>query len=366
MPRRKEPARVVGPYEEDGRWRLVVISNGKRENHFSESWSGALRLLAKLRRQVKKRSEAQKLGDVLEQFRQARLAQGKAKPETVEHQHKRLSRMFEEDLAEPIDTLTTGWALALYAEHIERIGRNGRPLAAATQHLDVHIARGFFKWAQRRGVVSDNPFAAVELVGRANCGKQQLRISEARTFSETALVVFQETGQPLALGALLALWLGLRSGEILGARVRDVDDAARVLWVERGKTKNARRHLVVPEPLRPVLIEIARGRPAGAPLLASAGELPYSRSAFGRAVLRICKRAGVPGVCVHALRGTHATLAMDAGATSLHVAAALGHTSFAITAKHYVAPGTAEEAQARQVATTLVPDPNRSGNDPAP
>jgi integrase len=46
--------------------------------------------------------------------------------------------------------------------------------------------------------------------------------------------------------------------------------------------------------------------------------------------------AQVPEVVPHSLRGLHATLASGFGATSHAVAAALGHTSFALTARHYV------------------------------
>jgi len=46
----------------------------------------------------------------------------------------------------------------------------------------------------------------------------------------------------------------------------------------------------------------------------------------------VCERAGVPAVCPQSLRGMHATLALEGGATHTAVAAALGHSSFAITA----------------------------------
>ncbi len=54
-----------------------------------------------------------------------------------------------------------------------------------------------------------------------------------------------------------------------------------------------------------------------------------------RSVQRICRAAGVPTVPAHGLRGTHATLAVSAGATSHVAAAALGHESFSTTARHY-------------------------------
>ena len=61
----------------------------------------------------------------------------------------------------------------------------------------------------------------------------------------------------------------------------------------------------------------------------------------------------MPRVSTHSLRGLHSTLALQAGATSSAVAAALGHGSFDITAKHYAAPGTVERLQSRAVEQAL-------------
>ena len=84
-------------------------------------------------------------------------------------------------------------------------------------------------------------------IGKVNAGKPQLRIEEARQFTAAALDYFEETQHPLAIGALLALTLGLRTSEVIKRVVRDLDDGARYLWIDSGKTASARRHLEVPE-----------------------------------------------------------------------------------------------------------------------
>lgn len=366
MPRRRQPARVLGPYEENGKWRVIVVENRRRVNHFAEDRQAAHRLCVRLRREVNRRAKQRRLGDVLEQWREARLMLAKCRSETVEQQHRRMQAMLADNLDEPIDALTEKRAVALYAQHIERPCRTGRPLAVASQHLDVCIARGLFKWAVRQGLIERNPFSAVELVGRVRAGKVQLRITEARAFSDAAMALYEETGLPLMVGALLALWLGMRAGEVLGARVRDVDDGARVLWIDRGKTRNARRHLLVPEPLRPMLLGLIADRAPDELLLASDDGAAFHRSSLGRTVWNICDRARVPRVCVHALRGTHATLAIDAGASAAAVAAALGHGSFTVTARHYAEPDAVSGAQARRTIATLEGPMNRSGIDPKP
>jgi integrase len=58
-------------------------------------------------------------------------------------------------------------------------------------------------------------------------------------------------------------------------------------------------------------------------------------------------------VCPHSLRGLHSSLALEAGATSNDVARSLGHSSFAVTAKHYAKADSIEVGKARRVAGSL-------------
>lgn len=64
----------------------------------------------------------------------------------------------------------------------------------------------------------------------------------------------------------------------------------------------------------------------------------------------------MPRVCPHSLRGLHSSLAVSAGCTWGAVAAAVGHGSFAITAKHYVDRDTLKNSSVRRVADTLAGD----------
>jgi len=54
--------------------------------------------------------------------------------------------------------------------------------------------------------------------------------------------------------------MGLRACEILKRQVRDLDDGCGILWIDQGKTHNARRHLRIPEFLRPLLQELIKGK----------------------------------------------------------------------------------------------------------
>jgi integrase len=57
-----------------------------------------------------------------------------------------------------------------------------------------------------------------------------------------------------------------------------------------------------------------------------------------------CEVEILRSLTAHGLRGTHATLAEDAGATGVLVAQALGHEHVSTTHKHYTKAGVVERA----------------------
>ncbi|MFO0580457.1 MAG: site-specific integrase [Polyangia bacterium] len=353
--RKREPDRVVGLYDEDkGKCRLIWVENGRKRSLLLPCRAEAERLARELRAQL-----APKLGatvaDVVAAWAEERQRSGRCKPESTLHMLGRLRLFFGSTLAEDIRWITGARATKLYEQRVEQpTAKTGAPLSAATHRFDLWAARALFGWAQEHGYVAANPFAEVRPSGKVRAGKTQLRIGEARRFLVEALRRFQETGHPLALGALVALSMGLRTSEVLHRVVRDLDEGAQFLWVDGGKTENARRHLEVPAPLRPFLLQLAAGRTPEAPLFPSCqtGGF-YRRTTMHRVVQEICIRAGVPRVSTHSLRGLLATLAVGAGAASHAVAAALGHHSFEVTQRHYAQPSAVTNAQTARVSTLL-------------
>lgn len=345
MPRKRvEGARILGPYREsESRWRLIEVSNGSRRSHFATDERSAQRLLGRLRR--KKDGTGQTLRALLCVWEEHRLRAAVSKPSSVVHMVSRVRQLLAPALELPPAALTPSRAAELYELHTTRPSKWGRPFAVASHHWDLKMTRAFCRWAIDAGFLPRDPFAAVTLVGRARTGKPQLRLDEARAFTDEALRAWQIERDALALAALLALFLGLRASEALLRQVRDIDDGGRLLWIPHGKTRGARRHLVIPERLRGPLLQLAQGR-RGAALLFERSGAPFSRASLARAVARVCRRAGVPVVCTHSLRGLHSTLAVSAGATSEAVSAALGHSSLKMTLKHYIAPGAADAADA--------------------
>lgn len=346
----KKPARVLGPYVNGDKFRLVVFEGGGRKSVVVASAEQGLRVRGEILGLLRERAPAPPLtvGEILQEYLHDKRRQGAAEA-TIATLRYKLRQFLPEDAA--LATLTPDWAEQRYKEETRRHGRFGRPIAAATHRGLLRSTKEFFRWTVERRYLAQSPFAAVRPSGRPKAGKPQLRIDEARRLC--AVLLQQAPSDPGAIAVLLALLLGLRSSEVLQRTVRDVDDAGRVLWIAAGKTRNARRRLQVPELLQPLLGRLAAAGPPERRLFCSPdGRAPGADFLWQR-VRRYCDRAEVPRVCPHSLRGLHSTLALEAGATAGAVAAALGHGSFAVTARHYVDPDTLRNTTVRRVTATL-------------
>src|SRR5262249_25577162 len=141
-----------------------------------------------------------------------------------------------------------------------------------------------------------------------------------------------------ALGALMALTMGLRSSEVFRRVVRDLDQGGTVLRISGAKTRKGNRAVQVPEALRPLLLQRAHGRKPEALLFSTGAGKPHTTSWLRSALERLCPQAGVPYVCTHGLRGTFASLAEQVNTVSSTVAAHLGHESVRTTHGHYARP----------------------------
>ena len=352
--RRRNPARVLGPYQERGRWRLIVVEEGGRRSVFFPTQGEALKFKAGAEREIAL-PPSRRIEDVLAEWRDQRHREGQCKAKSIDSQCDRLRGFFAAVADEDIAALTPRRAAALYQECREQISaRTGQPLAAATHRLDLQLAQCFYSWAIRQGYVGASPFRDVRPIGKVKAGKRQLRIEEARRFTSVALSYYEETKRPLAIGALLALTMGLRTGEVIERVVRDVDDGARYLWIDAGKTANARRHLEVPELMQPYLLRLIKGkRDEDWVFDGRKNGRPATRQSMWDMVQSLCRRAGVPMVCTHSLRGLWATLAVQSGAASHVVAANLRHHSFKVTERQYAQSSAVGNAATARVLGRL-------------
>lgn len=182
----------------------------------------------------------------------------------------------------------------------------------------------------------------------------------------------------------LAANTGMRRGELLGLRWRDVDLDARCLSVRRAivavagevidsqpKTRRGHRTIDLDERTAAMLVEHRRAQTDERRTLGLAGsaELVFTkpdgtnfhpdnvRQAFERRVVR----SDVPRIRFHDLRHTHATLLLKAGVPPKVVSERLGHATVAFTMEIYahVIPGM--QAEAAQLFHDLVFGDNEPG-----
>ena len=347
--------RVSGPYLDSNTqtYRVIVFDGGKRKSVGSlKSMEEALAIKAEFERSMHYENSIS-IRMALAEFLNYKEKQG-LKPLSLETLDYRLRGFLPLD--QPVSAFTADNAQKLYEAETVKISRFGRVMRAQTHRKLLAVTKLFFHWAVGLKYTRANPFAAVKPVGKVHTGKDQLRIDEARQLTEI-LISAAKQGEEGAIATYTQLVLGLRSSEVLHREVHDLDDAGRVLWIPSGKTDNARRRLEVPEVLRTFLLAQAKGKPPERLLFGSDRSQPYFPIWLWNQVRVYCKRAGLRRVCPHSLRGLHSSLAVAAGCTSTMVASALGHGSFAITAKHYVDADTLRNSTVRRVSDALARDP---------
>lgn len=175
---------------------------------------------------------------------------------------------------------------------------------------------------------------------------------------------------PWYLEILLALFCGLRKGEIQGLKFSDIDAERRIVSINRQitsnpivlkgqskiaayeveerdpKTENSFRMLKIPEAIMP---EIEKRRELVAVNKEKYGDdyidgdyiscqengMPHAVSSFNNALTKLCKKNGLPHITVHGLRHMYATILLEQGVELIKISALLGHASVSTTFEFY-------------------------------
>jgi integrase len=339
-PKGKPMHRVHGPYPHHEKWLIKVVNRTTRKaaNRIFETREEAEGVVQSLKRQQRHEAgiSVGKALDVYERWLATVGHKGEGnKRRTVETTMQRLRRFFADASKIAVGALTPAPAAKLYDSLTGAVDSRRNILAEA---------KTFLRWCGGKGWTKINALEHVQGLGRRRRGKPQLTTDEARRFLAKALELADDDDEG-AIAAAMALLMGMRASEIIERTIRNLDDDGRLLWITDAKTQAGVRRLEVPPQLQAHLRRIARDKAPEDRLFGPEA----TRHWVLRAVHRICKAANVPCVPAHGLRGTHATLAVSAGATSHVVAAALGHESFVTTARHYAKTEAIEGAQQDRV-----------------
>lgn len=232
----------------------------------------------------------------------------------------------------------------------------------AARTLDAHtIGRAFgllraaLNTAVERGYILKNPCHGVELPQPDDEEIEPLTPVEVETL--LAYVDTLDKGHPHRNAALyhVGIRCGLRQGELLGLRWKDVDLIRRELRVSsqiqrgtrtRTKSKQSRRTLPLTADLAKVLewhrqnqIEertvSAEGWNAAGLVFVSERGTAISPRNLDRQYKAFLVRAGLPTKRFHDLRHTYAALSIAAGVDLFTLSRRMGHSSIAVTADRY-------------------------------
>jgi len=211
------------------------------------------------------------------------------------------------------------------------------------------------KQAKAWGIIRDN---VAETVKPPPVPEQELPILQPDRACELLEAL---RGHPFYLIAALALATGMRRNEILALRWQDVDLDTGRLRVELSleetrahgirfkapKTRNGRRTISLPAHIVAELrahwrqqqehrLAFGMGKaPPDSPVLATLDGCWQSPNAITKSWPRAMAAVGVPGVTLHSLRHTHASMLIASGMDVLTISRRLGHGSPTITLRVY-------------------------------
>jgi len=191
----------------------------------------------------------------------------------------------------------------------------------------------------------------------ANAGPPSVMYEEMSIWSLKDIQEFLHNckGERHYLTFLLAIYTGMRRGEILGLKWSDIDLEQKVIHVKRSlvhvakkgyiftslKTKNSKRQIPIPKfVLHKKRIEEWKELVGSAfedqdlVIWTNTGTLQDPRNVV-RVMKRIVKVSNVPNIRFHDIRHTHASVLISAGIDIVKISKRLGHANPKITLEFY-------------------------------
>ena len=240
----------------------------------------------------------------------------------------------------------------------------GRGLAAATIRRKLAALSSLYGHLTENNAVTNNPVDGVKRPGEgANEGKTPaIGDGQARRLLDAPDAGTVKGKRDRAILAVF-LFHGVRRDELCRLRVRDVEERRGVKYLRvHGKGDKIRfipAHPTALERVADYLDAAGHGADAGGPLFRPVKnpggtlEKPLSGDAvYARIVKQYAKAAGIEqiGVCVHSLRATAVTNALDHQADIAQVQAWCGHSSIATTKLYDRRQSRAEDSPTFKVA----------------
>jgi len=223
-------------------------------------------------------------------------------------------------------------------------------LKNATINKDLDLIGEVFAYAERREYIKVNPAYKIQKLKEQKFRSRTLCQEELVEFTEKLL----ETGDNrLIMAGYLALFQGLRRGEICGLRWEKVSFPQNTIFIRETitqvggeiihkppKTEESVRDLEIHPETKRILKEYQIGNRSGF-VINRDGNFT-NPTWLSKRFKKFVDEAGFVGLRFHDLRHTFATLALEKNVPAIDVSGALGHSSVATTLNIYTHPKALE------------------------
>lgn len=275
---------------------------------------------------------------------------------------------------------------AFYTDLLASGRRDGKGGLSPKSVRNIHVMlRKALADAHRWELVARNPVEQANPPANVRSAARE----EFRTWTAPELRQFLDSmrGKKHFAAMYLAATTGMRRGEVLGLRWRDVHfregtisitqtllSVAYELRFSKPKTQRSRRSIAVDRATMEVLAA-HRERAVAEAEFEGAGEgdalvfskpdgSPFHPDWFRQVFERQVARSDLPRIRFHDLRHTHATLALRAGVHPKIVSERLGHSSVALTLDIYSHAAPDIQAEAADTVARLIFGPYRKDEGP--
>jgi integrase len=218
-------------------------------------------------------------------------------------------------------------------------------VGARTAGKCIGLLSMMFRYALRHRWMTYNPCDGIR---KPKITNRRVDRSEILSPSEIRALLAHADGRWKVMLSV-AVYCGLRSGEIRGLQWGDIEWATRRLWVRRAadargrklqlpKTSAGVRSVGIPDHLIAELKHWKLASPANDLDLVfptGAGRIENASNFLNRGLAPALRRAGIRRIDIHSLRHAYASLMIEAGVNLKRLQIFMGHSSFRVTMDTY-------------------------------
>ncbi|MGE5436597.1 MAG: tyrosine-type recombinase/integrase [Syntrophothermus sp.] len=230
--------------------------------------------------------------------------------------------------------------------------RKNNHLSESTIIANHTAIRCLFNYAYEEELINENPCDRIRLKSDTET-KNIFSIEQANKF----IKVIDNVNESVKVGIYIAIYTGLRKGEILGLKWSDIDFENKVIHIKRQygynykfkhyfdtpKTKTSEREVGFPDKLLKVLVEYKNyylrineryDIKSNYLFITKRGKM-FDTDRFGKTMRKVISENGLPDITFHGLRHLYTSLKIEAGENITNIAGDLGHKNILMLSKTY-------------------------------